>query len=231
MSKIKNDRQMRIVHNVNKNKEEIMKNNCDYDKNIKSNKIYYNNYNISRKYSKGSSNISTSNEDNEVNDNYNFSFNNITINYNYKAKASDFKIKYKTELCKNYEMSGYCKYGNSCAYAHGIENLRSKVTNTTAYRTRKCKRFFEDGYCPYGSRCQFQHQLKDNIINNPYDNDMSYQKIMEIISKPENVRNIKKLVEKPRLNIFKEISGNADSGSKSRLLDDIKKLDLIINSS
>ena len=51
----------------------------------------------------------------------------------------------------------------------GIENLRSKVTNSTAYRTRKCNQFFELGYCPYGSRCQFQHQLKSNIINNPYD--------------------------------------------------------------
>ena len=127
-------------------------------------------------------------------------------------------------------MTGKCKYGDSCAYAHGKENLRSKVTNTTAYRTKKCVQFFENGYCPYGSRCQFQHQLKNNIINNPYDNDMSYQKILEIISKFENVRNIKKLVEKPRLKIFKEITGNnTDNENKSRLLDDIKELDRYIN--
>ena len=102
-------------------------------------------------------------------------------------------------------MTGRCKYGENCAYAHGIENLRSKVTNTTAYRTKKCIQFFDNGYCPYGSRCQFKHQLKDNIVNNPYDKGMSYKKILDIISKIENIINIKKLVEKPRLNVFKEI--------------------------
>ena len=120
-------------------------------------------------------------------------------------------------------MTGKCRYGNNCAYAHGIENLRSKVTNTTAYRTKKCKQFFENGYCPYGSRCQFQHQLKNNIVNNPYDIGMSYKKILEIISKIENIKNIKKLVEKPRLNVFKEITGENDI-NKSRLLADIKEL-------
>ena len=124
-------------------------------------------------------------------------------------------------------MTGKCKYGTNCAYAHGIENLRVKVTNTTAYRTKKCKQFFENGYCPYGNRCQFAHHLKDNIMNNPYDNKMSYQKILEIISKIENIKNIKKLVEKPRLKIFKEISGDKyDENNKSRLLDDIKDLDI-----
>ena len=141
----------------------------------------------------------------------------------FKGEAKDFKIKYKTELCKYYECNGYCKYGDKCAYAHGIENLRSKVTNTTAYRTKKCTQFFEQGYCPYGNRCQFAHQLKSNIINNPYDKGMTYTKILETISKLENVGNIKKLVEKPRLAIFEEICKD-EEGNESRLLDDIKKL-------
>ena len=144
---------------------------------------------------------------------------------NYKGKASDFKIKYKTELCKFFEINGHCKYGDNCAYAHGIENLRSKVTNSTSYRTRKCFQFFETGYCPYGSRCQFQHQLKTNIINNPYDRKMTYKKILETISKLENVKNIKKLIEKPRLTIFKEIFENKENDQiESTLLADIKSL-------
>ena len=142
----------------------------------------------------------------------------------FKGEAKDFKIKYKTELCKYYEINGYCKYGDKCAYAHGKDNLRSKVTNTTAYRTKKCSQFFEQGYCPYGNRCQFAHQLKSNIINNPYDKGMSYGKILETISKLENVENIKKLVEKPRLNVFKEICSDDNQNIKSRLLDDIKGL-------
>ena len=141
----------------------------------------------------------------------------------FKCDAKDFKIKYKTELCKYFEINGYCKYGDKCAYAHGKENLRSKVTNTTAYRTKKCAQFFEQGYCPYGNRCQFAHQLKSNIINNPYDRGMTYGKILETISKLENVENIKKLIEKPRLPIFKEICEN-NQNKESRLLEDIKSL-------
>lgn len=93
------------------------------------------------------------------------------------------------------------------------------------YRTRKCIQFFETGYCPYGSRCQFQHQLRTNIINNPYDVKMSYTKIMKTISKMENVENIKKLMDKPRLQIFKEIVDDSSIEQKeSTLLDDIKSL-------
>ena len=141
----------------------------------------------------------------------------------FKSTATDFKIKYKTELCKYYEINGFCKYGNRCAYAHGKENLRSKVTNSTAYRTRKCSQFFENGYCPYGNRCQFAHQLATNIINNPYDRKMTYKKTLETISKLENIENIKKLIEKPRLSIFKEICNNKNM-IKSNLFDDIKKI-------
>ena len=211
----------------NKTQEEVLKN--KFDTNFISLNNFINKYNIyhdSRKYSKDSSNISTSNEDISEHDLFPSSQKHqINTSTNFKGKASDFKIKYKTELCKFYEMTGKCKYGENCAYAHGIENLRSKVTNTTAYRTKKCIQFFEMGYCPYGSRCQFQHQLKNNIINNPYDSGMSYQRILEIISKSENVRNIKKLVKKPRLNIFKEMSGKiSDNIDENKLLDDIKEL-------
>ena len=114
----------------------------------------------------------------------------------FKGEAKDFKIKYKTELCKYYEIDGHCKYGDKCAYAHGKENLRSKVTNTTAYRTKKC-------------------------THNPYDRGMTYGKILETISKLENAENIKKLIEKPRLPVFLEFS---EEKIESRLLEDIKSL-------
>ena len=141
----------------------------------------------------------------------------------FKSTAADFKIKYKTELCKYYEINGFCKYGDSCAYAHGKENLRSKITNTTAYRTKKCVQFFQKGYCPYGNRCQFAHQITSNIINNPYDRKMTYTKMLETISKQENIENIKGLVIKSRLSIFKEIA-NDNKDIKNTLLDDIKNI-------
>ena len=232
MSKLKYSKKFRKESNSDNIQEELVKNKFDYNYNTKSKKTYSKKYNnnhwASRKYSKDSSNLSTSNEDiQESTDSNHITINqNSTNSSNFKGKASDFKIKYKTELCKFYELTGQCKYGDNCAYAHGKENLRAKVTNTTAYRTKKCIQFFENGYCPYGNRCQFQHQLKNNIVNNPYDTDMSYKKILEIISKFENVRNVKKLVEKPRLSIFKEITGDIQEDEiKSRLLDDIKQLD------
>ena len=232
MSELKYSKKFRKGSNPDNIQEELVKNKFDYNYNTKSKKTYSKKYNnnhwASRKYSKDSSNLSTSNEDiQESTDSNHITINqNSTNSSNFKGKASDFKIKYKTELCKFYELTGQCKYGDNCAYAHGKENLRAKVTNTTAYRTKKCIQFFENGYCPYGNRCQFQHQLKNNIVNNPYDTDMSYKKILEIISKFENVRNVKKLVEKPRLSIFKEITGDIQEDEiKSRLLDDIKQLD------
>lgn len=31
---------------------------------------------------------------------------------------------YKTELCKNFNNSGYCRYGDMCQFAHGTDQLR-----------------------------------------------------------------------------------------------------------
>ena len=173
-----------------------------------------------RKNSKDSDGYSTSNEDNQEKEKNNKK---KKFKCPFKTKALDFNIKYKTELCKNYEIKGYCKYGENCAYAHGKENLRLKVTNTTAYRTKKCVQFFENGYCPYGNRCQFAHQITTNIINNPYDRKMTYKKTLETISKLENIKNIKELIQKPRLSAFKEIIEDKKC-TKSTLLDDIKKI-------
>ena len=182
-------------------------------------------YKVPRKNSSGGDTSCTSEESspNKKHTKKNVFKNNKKNKVPFKGEAKDFKIKYKTELCKYFEINGYCKYGDKCAYAHGKENLRSKVTNTTAYRTKKCVQFFEQGYCPYGNRCQFAHQLKSNIINNPYDRGMTYEKTLETISKLENVENIKKLIEKPRLKIFEEICGNKED-IESRLLEDIKSL-------
>jgi len=141
----------------------------------------------------------------------------------FKSTAADFKIKYKTELCKYFEINGYCKYGDNCAYAHGKDNLRSKITNTTAYRTKKCSQFFQNGYCPYGNRCQFAHQVSSNIINNPYDRKMTYKKALETLSKKENIENIKDLIPKPRLTVFQEII-NIDKEKTKSLLDDIRNI-------
>ena len=181
---------------------------------------FYNKYE-SRKCSKDSTSDSISFEETDFYNNSIYKYSQMKTKF--KSQASDFKIKYKTELCKYFEINGYCKFGDNCAYAHGAENLRSKVTNSTSYRTRKCVQFFENGYCPYGNRCQFAHQLKTNIINKPYDRKMTYEKTMETRSKIENVKNIKSLIEKTRLGIFEEICPN-NNHIKSILLEDINEI-------
>ena len=179
-----------------------------------------------RKYSRDLEGLSTSSEENiekGKNEKKPTNKKKLIKKEQYKANALDFKKKFRTELCKYYEIYGYCQYGNKCAYAHGKENLRLKVTNTSAYRTKKCTNFFEKGYCPYGNRCQFAHELKSNIINNPFDQKMSYTKILEIFSKIEFIGNIQNIVEKPRLQVFKDIVEN-DEDIQSRLLSDIKAI-------
>lgn len=71
------------------------------------------------------------------------------------ARQIDFKLKYKTEICKGWE-KGFCEYGEKCAFAHGPEELRAK-TALFSYKTKKCKQFFETGCCMYGKKCQFLH--------------------------------------------------------------------------
>jgi butyrate response factor 1 len=34
-----------------------------------------------------------------------------------------YESKKKTELCRNFEMYGTCRYGNTCSYAHGSHQL------------------------------------------------------------------------------------------------------------
>ena len=105
--------------------------------------------------------------------------------------------------------------------------MRSKVANTSAYRTKKCKQFFENGFCPYGNRCQFAHALRSNVINNPYDQHMSYITIMNTLSKIENVEKILTFhSHKKRLHIFETIihSQKHNNTIKNTLFDDIKHL-------
>ena len=72
------------------------------------------------------------------------------------GKGLDFKLKYKTEVCRNWE-AGRCPYAHSCAFAHGYQELRNKQHLSKNYKRKPCKQFFSQGYCTYGERCQFAH--------------------------------------------------------------------------
>lgn len=64
--------------------------------------------------------------------------------------------KYKTELCRSYDESRQCKYGEKCRYAHGSTELRTPARHPK-YKTEPCRTYHSSGFCPYGPRCHFIH--------------------------------------------------------------------------
>lgn len=70
---------------------------------------------------------------------------------------------YKTEMCRNWEERGSCRYGNKCQFAHSDAELR-KVTHHPKYKTEICKTFWQNGTCPYGKRCCFIHNDKNRLL-------------------------------------------------------------------
>eukprot|EP00899_Mesostigma_viride_P029424 jgi/Mesvir1/9667/Mv12152-RA.1 len=63
---------------------------------------------------------------------------------------------YKTELCRSFSETGFCRYGAKCQFAHGGEELRP-VARHPKYKTEVCRTFKMMGTCPYGTRCRFIH--------------------------------------------------------------------------
>ncbi|XP_013781731.1 mRNA decay activator protein ZFP36L1-like [Limulus polyphemus] len=68
--------------------------------------------------------------------------------------------RYKTEMCRPFEESGTCKYGDKCQFAHGMHELRT-LTRHKKYKTELCRTFHTTGLCPYGSRCHFIHYSEE----------------------------------------------------------------------
>lgn len=74
----------------------------------------------------------------------------------YPSKEEDFKCKFKTEVCRNFE-AGTCSFGEQCAFAHGHDELQEKTHLAPNYKTKVCRKFTRFGFCNYGFRCQFIH--------------------------------------------------------------------------
>jgi len=64
--------------------------------------------------------------------------------------------RYKTELCRQFEENGMCRYAEKCQFAHGRAEIRS-LSRHPKYKTEMCRTFHTSGFCPYGLRCHFIH--------------------------------------------------------------------------
>lgn len=94
---------------------------------------------------------------------------------------TDFRVKYKTEVCKYWAEYGVCEFGDQCAFAHGKEEIRQKHHISTNYKTKKCLQFHEQGYCPYGVRCQFIHNFRKDRNTNPNIDSKTYSQDIETV--------------------------------------------------
>ncbi|KAH9254206.1 hypothetical protein BASA81_007795 [Batrachochytrium salamandrivorans] len=64
--------------------------------------------------------------------------------------------KFKTEMCRKFSQTGFCRYGDQCQFAHGVGELRV-LPKHPLYKTSSCKSFEATGTCRYGIRCRFIH--------------------------------------------------------------------------
>lgn len=112
----------------------------------------------------------------------------------YKKKIA---IKYKTEICKNWE-AGFCEFGDKCVFAHGRMEIREK----SYYKTKRCRQFFESGYCMFGNKCLFQH-LEGYPSSVELDDNQN-----SIITSNQCENSNKSSAYKPRLPVFQQICQN-----------------------
>ncbi|KAI5850609.1 hypothetical protein BZA05DRAFT_374237 [Tricharina praecox] len=68
---------------------------------------------------------------------------------------------YKTEMCRNWSEVGECKYGKSCQFAHGAQELRV-VQRHGQWKTKTCLAWVNGG-CTYGSRCCYARKSSRSL--------------------------------------------------------------------
>mmetsp|Transcript_17062 Transcript_17062/g.29512 ORF Transcript_17062/g.29512 Transcript_17062/m.29512 type:complete len:205 (-) Transcript_17062:711-1325(-) len=105
--------------------------------------------------------------------------------------------RFKTDLCRNFEVYGRCPYGKKCLFAHGEEELRPLRRNPL-FKTSPCYWYHKVGICNHGKRCVFAHHLPyfDETTPNPSDDDMGHDHRLPIFSA---LTTIAKLEERVRL--------------------------------
>ena len=77
----------------------------------------------------------------------------VTVGLDTKSLATS---RYKTEMCRPFTETGFCKYGDKCQFAHGTHEMKC-MPRHPKYKSELCRTFHTTGLCPYGPRCHFIH--------------------------------------------------------------------------
>lgn len=136
-----------------------------------------------------------------------------------KRFVESYKAKKKTEICKNWESTGRCKFGDACAFAHGHEELMVKNNLPMKYKTKVCRQFHEEGYCRYGNRCQFIHRIIQKDIQTFNYSDILKESLYQFESRSKS-KNFPLLEDQmintfktKRLAVFKDLAPETDKES------------------
>ena len=71
-------------------------------------------------------------------------------------------LRYKTQLCANFQRDGACRYGRRCQFAHGVHELRERsqlLAPIVPEDQKICQPFAATGFCRFGDKCKFPHVL------------------------------------------------------------------------
>jgi len=130
--------------------------------------------------------------------------------------VEEYRRKYKTEMCKNWELRGRCKFGDKCCFAHGRDELKAKVLTHVKYKTKPCKQYHQSGYCPYGQRCQYLHKeaVQPNVFCNPAEGHKQNPQLYDILHEVNRLCStdvdlktvLDKFPKRPRLSVFQKIA-------------------------
>lgn len=142
--------------------------------------------------------------------------------------------KYKTEICRNWEMEGYCRFGDECTFAHGGDELNRRASMPANYKTKVCKQFTDEPfYCPYGEKCQFIHiniTKKDQTSNRtPSYTEMLNETLNQIEKRLKHCDNFehfelpKSHFKNKRLPIFTSITANTSDSSSNKTTKSLSK--------
>lgn len=75
-------------------------------------------------------------------------------------------LRYKTQLCANFQRDGVCRYGRRCQFAHGAHELRERsqlLAPIVPEDQKICQPFAATGFCRFGDKCKFPHVLGSRV--------------------------------------------------------------------